>query len=158
MTWHSRTADKHRSRTTSAVEAGSRVASMGFTLIEVIAVIAILGLALSVVASFAPRRHGGLDLVNAADGLVETLRSARAKAIARQTPVLFAPTTDGRGYAVDGIVRALPAAIVLTAETAIRFAPDGSSSGGVLRLASDGSARVLRVDWLTSQVSATHVR
>jgi len=126
----------------------------GFTLIEMIVVIAVLGLALSVVASFAPRRHAGLDLASAADGLAETLRTARTQAIVRQSPVLFTPAADGRGYAVDGAFRALPPDVVLTSAVPIRFAPDGSASGGVLRLAgADGRGRLLRLDWLTGQAS-----
>ena len=127
--------------------------SAGFTLIETIVVIAILGLALAVVAGFAPRRDGRLTLDNAANGLAEALRSARSSAIARSAPILFAPAKDGRGYAVGGIVRSLPPSVVLTAAPAIRFAPDGSSSGGTLRLANDTEARVLRVDWLTGSVT-----
>jgi general secretion pathway protein H len=130
----------------------------GFTLIETIVVIAILGLALSVVAGFAPRRHSTLDLSNAADGLAETLRSARATAIARSVPVVFAPAADGRGYRLDGAYRALPQSVLLTAAAPIRFEPDGSSSGGVLRLANESGARVLRVDWLTGQVGSADGR
>ena len=54
---------------------------------------------------------------------------------------------------MGGIVRSLPPSVVLTAAPAIRFAPDGSSSGGTLRLANDTEARVLRVDWLTGSVT-----
>jgi general secretion pathway protein H len=132
---------------------GANRGAAGFTLIEMIVAIAILGLALSVVVGFAPRRHGRLELDNAANGLAETLRLARAGAIARSTPVLFAPTRDGGGYAVDGVVRRLPPSVVLTAAPAIRFAPDGSASGGTLRLANGSGTQELRVDWLTGQVA-----
>jgi general secretion pathway protein H len=126
--------------------------SRGFTMIEMIVVIAVLGLALSVVVGFAARGHPGLDLASAADGLAGTLRSARVRAITRQSTVMFTPLAAGRGYAIDGVVHSFPADVSLTAGAGIRFAPDGSSSGGVLRLATGGRAKVLQVEWLTGQV------
>jgi general secretion pathway protein H len=151
-----------RSRTArrTAIHAAAQA---GFTLIEMIIVIVVLGLGLAVTASFLPRRHAGLDLANASDGLAEALRSARARAIASQNPVLFAPSKDGHGYFVDGSAHVLPADIVLSPGPAIRFAPDGSSSGGILRMATAAGPdavrlRVIRVDWLTGQVGVADAR
>jgi general secretion pathway protein H len=131
----------------------------GFTLIEILVVLVILGLALSVVAGFAPIGRSALDLAAASDTLTGTLRLARVQAITRQQPVLFALVAGGRGYAVDGTVRALPNAVNASMDrAAIRFTPDGSSSGGTIRLIGGGHVRWLRVEWLTGRVSASEPR
>lgn len=130
----------------------------GFTLIETVIAVAVLGLCLSVVAGFVPRRHAALDLNNAADSVAETLRDARARAIATQRDVTFAAIDGGRAYAVDGGRRVLPAGVTLIAAAPVRFAPDGGASGGTLRLDAAGRARLLRIDWLTGQVSTADAR
>jgi general secretion pathway protein H len=126
----------------------------GFTLIETLVVLVILGVALSIVAGFVPRQHSTLDLATSADGLANTLRLARSRAIARQQPIVFAAVAGGHGYVLDGAVRALPAEVVMSmgGTSAIRFAPDGSSSGGTVVLAAGSLTRIVRVDWLTGRV------
>ncbi len=143
MTWRSRTGQR---ASTSA----------GFTLIEILVVLVILGLALSIVAGFVPTGHATRDLASGTDTLANTLRLARARAIARQQPVLFSITAGGHGYAVDGVAHALPPALTaaMAGAPVIRFAADGSSSGGAIRLAAGGQMRSLRVDWLTGRVSS----
>ena len=127
----------------------------GFTLIETLVVMVILGLALSIVAGFIPRGHGALELATNADGLANTLRLARSHAIASQRTILFAAIPGGHGYILDGAARALPSTLELSmvGTSAIRFAPDGSSSGGVVVLAAGNLTRTLRIDWLTGRVS-----
>nr|WP_294554073.1 GspH/FimT family pseudopilin [uncultured Rhodopila sp.] len=131
----------------------------GFTLIEILVVLAILGLALSIVAGFAPMGRSALDLAAATDTLTNTLRLARVQAITRQQPVLFTLPAGGQGYAVDGTARALPNDVNASMDrAAIRFTPDGSSSGGTIRLTGGGRVRWLRVEWLTGRVSASEPR
>lgn len=130
----------------------------GFTLIEMLVALAILGLATAVVAGFLPRNHATLDLTAAADGLADTLRGASARAMARQVPVMFTASADGHGYALDGATAQLPPDVTILLPAPIRFAPDGSASGGEARLAAGSRMRVLRVDWLTGQVSVADAR
>lgn len=132
----------------------------GFTLIETLVVLVILGLALSIVAGFIPKGHGTLDLATNADGLANTLRLARSRAIARQQPIVFAAVPGGHGYVLDGVARPLPSTLILSmvGTPAIRFAPDGSSSGGTVVLAAGNMTRTLRVDWLTGRVSVGDTR
>jgi len=127
--------------------------SRGFTLIEILVVLVIMGLALAIVAGFLPRGHVGLDLATSADQLAGTLRLARTRAIATQQPVVFAAAADGHGFLIDGKAQALPRSVVLSLPGAawIRFAPDGSSSGGAIRLSAGTLSRTLRVDWLTGR-------
>jgi len=90
-----------------------------------------------------------------------TLRLARAHAIAAGRPVLV--RLDGARHAlvVDGATEALPAGLVLALDApggAIRFAPDGSASGGSIRLAASAEARLVGVDWLTGRVAIADPR
>ena len=134
---------------------GRRGRVAGFTLIETIVVLVILGLALTIVAGFLPRRNTTLELAAASGRVASALRQARARAILYNRPVLVAVSADGHSLATDGIVRPLPAAVAMTmvGPAAIRFAPDGSASGGGILVRIPGRARVIRVEWLTGRVS-----
>ena len=140
----------------------------GFTLIEMLAVVAVLGLAVVLVTARGPARPRGIDLNASAAELAETLRLARARAIAgnRITQVLV----DADAHSVqtaDGVVRRVPADLRIALyyltgpadvpRLAIRFAPDGSSNGGAVQLSA--GARHLRVSaaWLSGRVSVSDV-
>lgn len=132
-------------------------AEAGFTLLEMTIVLIILGLALGLVALRGPIRSRGLELRAATQQLAQTLRAARAEAIAGDHAVEVA--LQPGGYSV-GVGRfhplpgfALSATTLLgTAQPGIRFAADGSSSGGLVAL-DDGARRArIAVDWLTGRV------
>jgi general secretion pathway protein H len=147
-----------------------RHAAAGFTLIEVIVVLAVLSLGLAILALRGPPRSAALEIRAAAGEMAQALRLARAQSIARNAPVRVV-LDPGRGaWAVDGAAaRALPPGIVLAlrvAETealgdrlgAIRFAPDGSSTGGTIELA-DGHRRLqIGVDWLSGRVTLAEAK
>ncbi len=142
----------------------------GFTLIEVIVTLAILGFALVLVAGYKPPWSSGLGLKGTASELASGLRLARSEAIARNRPVAFDLDATGHLYRVGtGAERRLPANLSIELLTIagesrgasvgdIRFNPDGSSTGGRIALA-DGKRRVaVGVDWLTGRVSVADVR
>ena len=142
-----------------------RHADAGFTLIEVIVVLAVLSLGLALLALRGPPRSAALEIRAAAGEMVQALRLARAQSIARNAPVRVVVDPARGAWALDGgPPRALPPGIVLAlrvAETealgnqlgAIRFAPDGSSTGGTIELA-DGHRRLqIGVDWLSGRVT-----
>src|SRR5438105_14274205 len=82
----------------------------GFTLIEVIVTLAILGLALVLVAGYKPPWSSGLGLKGTASELASGLRLARSEAIASNRPVLFDLDVTGHVYRVGaGAQRRLPA-------------------------------------------------
>jgi general secretion pathway protein H len=141
----------------------------GFTLIEVVVVLAILGLALALVTGFKPPWSSGLGLKGTAAELASGLRLARSEAIVRNRPITFDLDVAGHRYKVGaGTVHRLPANLVVELMTIagesrgstigdIRFNPDGSSTGGRISLA-DGQRRVaVGVDWLTGRVSVADV-
>jgi general secretion pathway protein H len=142
----------------------------GFTLIEMIAVLAILGFALVLVVGHRAPWSRGYEVDTAAGGLAAQLRLARSQAIAGNRITTLTLDLVGRRYRIGvSQSRPLPADLAIelltvsgerrTASTGgIRFYPNGSSTGGRIVLA-DRSRRVaVGVDWLTGRVSVVHAR
>ena len=138
----------------------------GFTLIEMLVVLAILGLTVSLVVARGPPRSAALDGRAAAALVAQTLRGARAEAVAgnRTVSVVFDTVANRVGVA-GGRVASLPGSIGLSVvataanaaggKAAIDFAPDGSSSGGRAVLLAGGRRFTVGVDWLTGRVGVT---
>jgi len=124
----------------------------GFTLLELIVVLVILGLALSLVLTQGPVRSPTAEFDSAVRQVTGALRLARSRAIAddRMVAVLFAP----RGFRLD---RETPIAfssdISLSGNRLIDFTPDGGSSGGEVMLRMGDRQMVIGVDWLTGRVT-----
>jgi general secretion pathway protein H len=142
----------------------------GFTLIEVIVVLAILGFTLALVTAYKPPWSSGLGVKGTAAELASGLRLARSEAIAHNRSVAFSLDVGGHLYRVGASPeRRLPARLTLELLTIsgenrgpgigdIRFHPDGSSTGGRITLA-DGQRRMaVGVDWLTGRISVADVR
>jgi general secretion pathway protein H len=109
---------------------------------------------LTIVTGFLPRRNTTLELTAATAQVTGALRLARARAMAESRPVPFAAVPGGHGFRVDNVPVPLGSLItVVMTEPRIVFAPDGSTSGGSLRVLADGHQRVIRVDWLTGRVA-----
>jgi general secretion pathway protein H len=122
-------------------------------LIETIVVLVILGLALGIVAGFLPRRNTTLELAAATSRVTGALRLARSRAMAEGHSVPFAMVPGGHGFRLENAqVNFGPSVTVVMAEPWILFAPDGSASGGSLRVVVDGKQRVVLVNWLTGRV------
>jgi general secretion pathway protein H len=141
----------------------------GFTLLEMIIVLVILGLVVGIVVARGPARGHGLAVRAFVASVAEALRGARGRAIATDRPVLVAVNGERRSIAVGGgPTLQVPPELDLAAVAGpagepgkrlagIRFAPDGSSSGGRIVLA-DGKRHIeLGVDWLTGRVSVADV-
>jgi general secretion pathway protein H len=142
----------------------------GFTLIEMLVVVAIMGFALTMIVTRGPVRSQALEMNAAVSEVAQGLRLARSRAIATNTPVQFAVDVPLRSFRIDrGTPTVLPRSlsIAMTAvseETlgarlaAIRFNGDGSATGGRIEL-TDGQRRSqVGVDWLTGRVSVLQVR
>jgi general secretion pathway protein H len=140
----------------------------GFTLIEILVVLAVLALAAGLIVMRGPARPRAIDLSAVAMGLADTLRLARAQAIAANRPTQVLVDAERRHIAAPGgAVRPIPAEIGIAFHSLmgpleaprliIRFAPDGSSSGGAVDLSSGGKRVRVGVAWLTGRVSVTDV-
>lgn len=143
----------------------------GFTLLELLVVLAIIGLALSVVIpNFAA--SSATELRSAARMVAAGLRGAREEALSRQQPVALSLDLDAYTMGLDPggptaeggpPARQLPdtlryklfvARSELFGERSgrIRFFPDGSSTGGRVTLSTGALEMLVDVDWLTGQI------
>ena len=137
----------------------------GFTLIEVLVVLAILAMAIGLVAGRGPVRSPALDARGSSDQVARALRLARSQAVAGNRDVAFALDVAGRAFRVgDGAWQPLPATLALSMVAAaeprpvagigrITFAPDGGATGGRIRIAAGAVARTVAVDWLSGRVT-----
>ena len=124
----------------------------GFTLIEMIIVIVILGLVAGMVLVRQPVRSTGLNTEATVRALSNALRLARSRAIAQDREV--AVVTAPNGFALDGgAAWLLPSGETLS-ETRVIFLPDGGSSGETILLGSGPERFALDVNWLTGRVRA----
>ena len=147
-----------------------RTGTAGFTLLELIVTLAVLGLALVLITGYRAPWSSALGLTGTAAELASGLRMARSQAIAENRPVAVALDLAGHRYRVgDGRLQPLPVNLSIELLTVagesrgrtegdIRFNPDGSSTGGRISLA-DGRRRIaVGVDWLTGKVTVADVR
>ena len=125
----------------------------GFTLLELVVVLAIVAAVAGVVAVQLSSASGAVHVKAAARELASALRYARSRAIAEQRET--AVVLDARKHRYPGVALEL---VVGQAEAldehrgAVRFYPDGSSSGARLRLMAGGRSQVVDVDWMTGRV------
>jgi general secretion pathway protein H len=136
----------------------------GFTLIEVLATLAILGLALVLITGHKLPWSRGAGLQATAAELAAGLRLARSEAILKNRPVVFDLDLIDHHYRVGTRApRRLPADLAIELRTIagevrnaregdIRFNPDGSSTGGSIFLIDRQRRIAVGVDWLTGRV------
>lgn len=137
----------------------------GFTLVEIIAVLMVLAIVAGLAGTRMSARSGSGVLQTTAYDLAARIRAARSRAIrggADQVVVIDLANRvvkDGGGPELS-----IPAAIGILTDTSsaeqrsrsaagIRFHPNGSSTGGTIRLESGRQAFEIRVNWFTGRVS-----
>jgi len=138
----------------------------GFTLVELLVVMVIASLAMALVLPSLSGARTRLELNSATRQLSAALRHARSQAIARHADVALVLNVEDRSYRYsDEPARyALPDTLnlkLLTSQSelvgsdsgAIRFFPDGSSTGGRIVLLADGTDQAIDVNWLTGRIS-----
>lgn len=142
-----------------------RVRQAGFTLLETLVVVTIMGLALGLIVTRGPMRSQALEMRAAVNDVAQGLRLARSKAIVSNSPARLTMDLAQHSFRIDnGASTALPhsltvAMTAVSEETvgqrlaAIRFNGDGSASGGRIEL-TDGPRRAqVGVDWMTGRIS-----
>ena len=142
----------------------------GFTLLELLVVLALMGLMLALALNAGPPRSPALVVRAATDELAAALAGARAEAITTDRPTSFLLRLAPPAWRVGtGRLHPLPPALVLRLTSAagvpsrrgtagIVFAPDGSTTGGSLDLALAGQRARLTVDWLTGSIRIQTIR
>lgn len=138
--------------------------SSGFTLIEMLIVLVILGLATAVVGLAVPEWRARSALREAGAEVERLLAQARGTALRQQSPVLVRFDPEDRRIGIPALDRwqTVPAGVDLTLTgaaiapggdtPALLFLGDGSSSGGVLTLNRGDLRLALRIAWLTGTV------
>jgi general secretion pathway protein H len=138
----------------------------GFTLIEILVVLAIMGAVIGVVVMRGPVTSRGLQTRAAAGLLAQTLREARAQAIERSLIVNVAIDPVHHSFAADGgavhaMAPGMEVAVVPPLKgpgdvRVISFSPDGSASGGSVLLGSLPRRVRIDVEWLTGRVQVAN--
>jgi general secretion pathway protein H len=138
----------------------------GFTLIEIVLVM-LLAVAIYAVLLAIPSRGGSIgDLKASARVLASGLRQAQSTAMVTKRDAVLTLDVEAREFAMPGdtTARKLPDGIDLKLYTAqsevtsdrkgaIRFYPDGSSTGGRITVSTGERKYLVNVDWLTGRVS-----
>ena len=152
----------------------------GFTLLELLVVLAIAGMLVALVPAAVSAVVPGTKARVAAYDMASSLRDARNLAISQSTPVDVVFDLESASYAIAGSPPSvLPRGMALVIQersgyvsetrrvarqssfdreepVTLRFYPDGSSSGLDVRLGPEnGGGYVVRVDWLFGGASVT---
>jgi general secretion pathway protein H len=138
----------------------------GFTLIELLVVVVIMAMAYAVAAPMVSSGVSGTELKASARQLAAGLRKARSDAVAKRQETTVTVDVEGRQFQLTGDQRIhrLPKSVAVTLFTAqsetvsagtgaIRFFPDGGSTGGRVTVTSHDRKYEVDVNWLTGQVS-----
>ncbi len=148
--------------------ARTRARGSGFTLIEIVVVLAVAALLMTAVPPLFEAVMPGVQIKGAARRTVAALRLARDTAIRTGSEIALVVDVEARRLELQGFRPvSLPGALNLDLEVArrelmdeergaIRFFPDGSSTGGRIVLTrgegQDATGYQVGVNWLTGRV------
>jgi general secretion pathway protein H len=141
----------------------------GFTLVEMVAVVVLLGIVLSVVSMAFSKSMNNAKVQAASRDLVAALRYTRSQAIVKGQQAALDIDLQNNTYQAPGraLVK-LPTQMHMTLLTAdseqtgatsgrIRFFPDGASTGGHISVFMGQREWRINVSWLTGQVAREEV-
>jgi general secretion pathway protein H len=134
----------------------------GFTLLEIMIVISIMAAIAVIVAVQVVNKLDNVKVATAGKDLMAALRYTRGQALVKGEPqALIVDVEKGSYTAADRAEVVLPGDLkaqiytgeVLNEKTgAIRFYPDGGSTGGKVMLSAGGRQWTVRVGWLTGDI------
>ena len=138
----------------------------GFTLLELMVVLLLLGLLYGLAMPMLGAGSTGLDIKAASRQLAAGLRKTRGIAVTQRREAVLTLDVEGRTFSLTGDpkIYALPKRLELALFTAqselvrektggIRFFPDGTSTGGRITVSAGESKQLVDVDWVTGRVA-----
>lgn len=138
----------------------------GFSLLEVIVVIVLIGLAYTLLPKMVFSGVSGAELRSNTRAVATGLRLTRDAAINTRREAVMTLDLESREFTVQDDARihklhekldvklyTSQADLITDKIGAIRFYPDGSSNGGRVTISAGGRAFDVDVDWLTGRVS-----
>lgn len=137
----------------------------GFTLIELVVVLAIAGMLLAIAPMALQRYREATDYRDTLRTMAAGLAEARNSAVGGGRVTAFSVDLAARQYGVEGRpARELPDSLVVRATVAetdlannvarIRFFPGGNATGGSIEIVrASGTGARLRTDWLDGRVT-----
>lgn len=141
-------------------------AEAGFTLLELLIAFIVLALLAGFASPLFSRAPSHREAKSVAQDIATHLNLTRATAIRSARDVPFILDLEGRAYRLgeSGATTSLPDDVTLELRTAkseqidtlsgaIRFFPDGSSTGGHVELTQGNYRFTVIVDWMTGRVS-----
>lgn len=147
----------------AALSSGRR--SRGFSLLELMVVLVIVGLLLALVATSLSQSISAAEVRTAARDVMAALRYTRGQAIIKREERTLDVNLEKMTYqAPDKDLKHLPEGVELKLLTArseltdenvgsIRFYPDGSSTGGRVTVIAGQREWVVNVAWLTGEIT-----
>ncbi|MBL6940377.1 MAG: prepilin-type N-terminal cleavage/methylation domain-containing protein [Alphaproteobacteria bacterium] len=139
--------------------AEAAAAQAGFTLTELLVVLAIIGLLIVAAPALIKTALPGSQSLAAAHTLADDLRMVRGLAIARGQIIRVTFDEEHQTYrAGSGAARTLPHGIRFSfaserAARTIDFRPDGGASGATVLVGEQTQRHRVGVDWLTGRVA-----
>ena len=136
----------------------------GFTLVELVVVVALIATAMAMAATVFSAGLPGQQLRGATRELAAQLRYTRAQALVTGEPQLFLLDTRTREWQapnhhqgrlpeqIDVIATVAKSEQPSAQVAAIRFFPEGAATGGRIVLKRGSAAWQIDVDWLTGEV------
>ena len=144
--------------------------SRGFSLIEIVAVIFLIALAIGAVSISFSKSMSGAKIQAATRDMIAALRYTRGQAIVKGKESTFDLDLANNSYQAPGRSAVqLPKNMRLSLYTAdqeiisdtsgrIRFFPDGASTGGHISVLMERVEWRINVDWLTGAVTREELR
>jgi general secretion pathway protein H len=132
----------------------------GYTLVELLVVLTVIGLLLLAVPALVSAGFPGVQAKAAAQQLAADLRGARTAAILNGVEARVQIDATGQRYTIQprGVVRDLPFGMSLALVrprrgTVLTFYPDGSSSGGSVRIGAPRHLHTVTDHALTGRIA-----